>query len=119
MGVLTQPLPEGADMTDAEEIEKLKDALATHLQIIDTLSERLRMLEEPVQENAARQIAVMTLLRAVYLCSPNREQVRSFVERVAAQTQAQPGYVLNGGSENFRKMKAHLDWMMTPPIQVD
>ncbi|MCL4771953.1 MAG: hypothetical protein KJZ76_16680 [Burkholderiaceae bacterium] len=106
-------------MTEAEEIENLKKALATHLEIIDTLSERLRMLEEPVQENAARQIAVMTLLRAVYLCSPNREQVQSFVERMAAQTQAQPGYILNGNSENFRKMKAHLDWMMTPPLPLD
>jgi hypothetical protein len=106
-------------MNESEEIKNLKKALDTHLEIIGTLSDRLRMLEEPVQENAARQIAVMTLLRAVYLCSPNREQVQTFVERIAAQTQAQPGYILNGNSENFRKMKAHLDWMMTPPIQVD
>lgn len=106
-------------MTEAEEIENLKKALATHLEIIDTLSSRIRMLEEPLEENTARQIAVMTLLRAVCLCSPNREQIQTFVERIAAQTQAQPGYILNGNSENFRKMKAHLEWMMTPPVALD
>lgn len=102
-------------MNEADEIETLKQALAVHLEIIDTLSDRIKLLEEPVQENAARQIAVMTLLRAVYLCSPNREQVQTFVERMAAQIQAQPAYILNSNSENFRKMKAHLDWMMAPP----
>ena len=81
------------------------------MEIIRSLSRRIELLEQPVEENAARQIAVMTLLRSMCECAPNREQLLSLVERKAAQIQAQPAYVLYGNSDNFRKMRAHLDWM--------
>ena len=93
------------------ELTELTEALAANMEIIRALSQRIELLERPVEENAARQIAVMTLLRSMCECAPNREQLLSLVERKAAQIQAQPGYVLHGNSDNFRKMKAHLDWM--------
>ncbi len=94
-----------------KEIQDLTAALAANLEIVQALSRRVELLEQPVEENAARQIAVMTLLRAMCECAQNRDQLLLLVERKAAQIQAQPGYILHGNPENFRKMKAHLDWM--------
>lgn len=94
-----------------EDIASLSTALQANLEIVQLLSERVKMLENNVEENAAQRMAVMLLLRAFVQCSPDREQVTALVERMAAQMNAQPGILVDGGKSTFQRMKVHLDWM--------
>lgn len=98
-----------------DHVAALTEALQNNLELVQTLSHRLALLEKPVEDNAARQIAVMLLLRAAVQCSPERTEILAMAERMAAQIQAQPGVILHGAKESFLRMKTHLDWMTDPP----
>ncbi|WP_423454309.1 hypothetical protein [Ottowia sp. VDI28] len=95
-----------------EDIRHLTEALQYNLELVRSLSDRLEMLEGNVEENAAQRMAVMLLLRAVMLSSPDRDQIAALAERMAAQMQAQPGILVDGGKSTFQRMKGHLDWML-------
>ena len=99
------------------EISGLKEALRLNLELVQALSRRIEILEAPQEENAARMVAVMTLIRSMYLCAPNRQEIGLMVERFATQMQAQPGFVL-GNMHNFRKMQEHLNWLMRQPVSL-
>jgi hypothetical protein len=108
MGFSQQPSPEGADM---KEIQDLTAALAANLEIVQAVSRRVELLEQAQEETKAQQIAVMTMLRALYECSPQRDQAAQTAERLAAQLQAQPGYILHSNPKAFQMMKMQLDSM--------
>lgn len=93
------------------EIQNLTAALAANLEIVQAISRRVELLEQAQEETAAQQIAVMTLLRALCECSPQRDQVAQMAERLAAQLQAQPGYILHRNPKAFQMMKTQLDLM--------
>lgn len=96
-----------------EELKELREALEANLELVKLLSQRIEFLEQPVEENAARQIACMLMLRALYQSCQNQPQTTQHLERLAAFVQAQPGYVL-GNMHNFHRMNAYLDWMTDP-----
>ena len=106
---------------------EMKDLIDRQSELIGVLSEhiavlesRINMLEQQVPDNAARMIAVMTLLRASFQCAPNKAQIQALAESSAAMTQIQPGVQLNTHSrDTFQKMKAQLDWLMVPPTPLE
>ena len=103
----------------SKEIEELNQVLQHNLEIVQLLSKRVEILENSVEENAAQRMSVMLLLRAFVRCSPNQAQVAALAQRMAAQMQAQPGILVDGGKNTFQRMKAHLDWMTAAPQQPD
>ena len=98
-----------------KQVADLTEVLQSNLELIQMLSQRVEMLEKPVKEDAARQMAVMTLLRAVVQCSTNREQIVSMTQRMTAQMSVQPGILVGGGKDTLQSMKTHLDWMTNLP----
>ncbi|MDO5288521.1 MAG: hypothetical protein Q4F13_02660 [Pseudomonadota bacterium] len=95
------------------EIEQLRKALEANRELVKLLNQRDELITQLTEENAARQIACMLMLRALYQSCQNQPQTAQYLERLTAFVQAQPGYVL-GNMDNFHRMKAHLDWMTSP-----
>lgn len=103
------------------EIEELRQALLSNLELVRLLSQRIEMLEQPRQEEAGRMLATITVVQALIQCSPNREQIATMAERLVGQLQAQPGYILHGGRmEGMRReLKKQLDLFLTPPAPIE
>lgn len=124
--VLTQPTAtRRANMNEStaqqtQLIASQTELLAELTQQISAQGARLVALEKVIATQAehkdaelARMAAVITLLRAVYQCVPNPDQVLARAQVLATMAQAQPGYIL-GNMDGFHAMKECLDWMAAP-----
>lgn len=117
MELLTQPsiATRRADMTEIEAtMQEPLDTLQKHIAILD---ERIQLLETPVAENAARTMALMTVLRATVQCSGNQPVIAQMCENMLAMIQVQPG-VLLGDKALFEKTKAQVEWLLQPPASL-
>lgn len=91
------------------EVEQLK-VLQEHIKVLE---ERIQLLEAPVVDNAARNMALMTVLRACIQCSGNQPAIAQMCDNMYAMIQAQPGTLL-GDKKIFEAMKQHAAWMLKP-----
>lgn len=99
----------------------MKDLVNAQAELIDTLQkhinlleDRVHMLEDPVAENAARTMALMTVIRATVQCSGHQPLIAQMCENMLDMTRVQPG-VLLGDKKLFEKTKNHVAWLVQPP----
>lgn len=97
-----------------EDVKALKQALQSNLELVQLLSRRIELLEQPIEDNAARQIACMLMLRALFQSSANQPQTAQYLERMTDQMHAQPGVLVDVGKSTFQRVKSHLNWMTEP-----
>lgn len=97
-----------------KDVKALTEALQTNLELVRLLSHRIEQLENATEENAAQRMAVMLLLRAVVQCSPQQDEIADLAERMAAHMQVQPGILLHGNQQLWRRTREHVQWMTAP-----